>query len=104
MDNGHERTSTNPKGAGRTKGTRNAKASKTLIETALRLAYKVDTDEEAQLQLLQAYLKTGGDKAKQYFVEIIFGRPTDIVKMKERKKTTSAPKESDIDQILNDKE
>lgn len=102
MDNGHARTSRNPRGAGRTKGTRNTKASKTLIETALRMTYDVETDEEAQLQLLQAYLKTGGDRAKQYFVEIIFGRPTDVVKMKERKKTAARPSGSDIDEILND--
>lgn len=93
------------RGQGRKKGSRNKTPSKRLIEDAVCLHFGFDKEaiEEAKVELLQMYLKSG-DKGLAYFCEILFGKPTDVVKLEADIKVTSLKTEDDVEGLFDEDE
>tara|TARA_R110002167_G_scaffold257468_1_gene463916 strand:+ start:187 stop:564 length:378 start_codon:yes stop_codon:yes gene_type:complete len=89
------------KGAGRPKGSRNLKPSKSLILAALCSNYGTKDVQEAKEALLKDYLKTN-DKGMQYFVEILFGKAVDQVKLEADVKVTTVKGTQDLDELFDE--
>jgi hypothetical protein len=91
------------RGQGRKKGSLNRTPSRRLIEQAVCLEYGGDQQEIeiAKVNLLRKYLQSG-DKGLGYFVEIMFGKPTDVVKMEAEIKVTAVRTEEDVDDLFDE--
>ena len=91
--------------AGRPKGSTNKTPSRRLIEQAVcgHFNLNVGDIEEAKVKLLQSYLKSG-DKGLAYFCEILFGKPTDVLKVEADVKVTALKSEDDVDDLFYDED